>query len=121
MTREELAKFDNSPVKGVGTVLQIIPAGEKSSTPKMLLGDVKIDGIDNTIHHMWVTPKKGTVTKKNKPAYFTGIVRKYDSIDKYGNKVEKYGVGYPRRISRDKNDVDKIYMSLTKKHTEDAS
>jgi hypothetical protein len=121
LSREELKKLNRKPVMGRGTVLQIIPAGEKSGAPKMLLVDVKIEGIEGTIHHMWVTPKKDTVTKRKRIAFFTGIVREYNSIDKDGNAVVKYGINHPKKISRIKAEVEEVFLKLKKSHNKEES
>ncbi len=113
--REELKKLEGEPVIGRGFAKQIIPYSERSSSPKMLLLDVTIDGVNDTIDHIWITPKKNSDIKRRQIVYFAGTVNSYSSIDEKGNSVKKYGVSSPRITSTDKEKVRKKYKIMVRK------
>ena len=116
MSRDRLESFKGERVLVSATRDRISPAIEHSSKPKVLLLNVKVEGIGDKIDHIWVTLPRSMVSKRKDNIAFTAKVKPYLSLDKVGNHVTKMGLIVLKNIKIGKS--RKHAVAMTKQSVE---
>ncbi len=104
MSRDILNKLLGKRVVISGVRGRISPKTDKISTAKMLLSEIKVDGVDGDVDHMWITPPSNANTIKGEYVAMSGVIQEYMSLDEDDKLIMKLGLFNVRnfRSNRDR-------------------
>ena len=87
-----LEKYEGKKIFVVGDRDRISVNCEKMNGAKILIKNITVVGEEDIIDHVWISPPKKSKSNKGDKVAFTGIVKKYISLDEDAKVIDKYGL-----------------------------